>query len=161
MGADQSIPWWEQEDSRNACGDSMSEQNKKAIVAKNEKWPHGQEEEKYNNNGISPDVFGPCIWDTLSLIARNYPVTSATKEDIDNHHNYLLLTGKLLPCVTCRKHCYEALVVLGYDPSVHLRDRQSFSRFINALHNHVNKSIGKREFSYEEHREKYYYMIQD
>ena len=155
MGATYSrVPWWEEQDVM------MSPEQKSRIQTTNAQWPHGTEGGTYDDIGISPDVFGPFIWDTLSLIARNYPVSGqVTQEHIDTHHQYLLLTCKILPCSTCREHSHTALIDIGYDPQIHLQDRQSFSRFINTLHNHVNKSIGKKEFTFENHRDKYNDMI--
>ena len=113
---------------------------------------HGPEGGRYDsNNGIKSVYLSP-FWDCLSMVARNFAVHPTRQQRLDAHM-YVLALASNLPCGVCRNSLQFTLYDLDYRPTVHLRDRQSFSRFVNDLHNAVNKKLGKRMFSYEEHRD--------
>lgn len=106
-----------------------------------------------NADGARTYLWGPPLWLFLSVMARVYKV-NPTPEDRRDYADFVYALGKVLPCRSCREHYPQNLVDTGFDPEVDLLDRQSFSRFINRLHNHINKQLGKGvHVSYEEHRE--------
>ena len=107
----------------------------------------------FHGSGISPLAFGPAAWDLLSLVARNYPVHDVDATTIDKYNTFLImLITDFLPCSNCRNNSIKHLKEIHYNPLVHLRNRQSFSRFVNAFHNLVNLSLGKIQYDFETHR---------
>lgn len=127
----------------------------KRQAAKASRWPYGPEGNGYDNNdGVRSSLWGPLVWTFLGCIGRNYPV-SPTDADKENYHVFLMSLMKVLPCRPCRDNANKNFTIAGYNPTVHLRDRQSFSRFICHLHNTVNKMLNKQHnhMTYEQHRE--------
>jgi len=134
--------------------ESISTKQKHAIAVQNAMWPHGLEGNNFDSeDGMRTTSWGPLAWMLLSLIARNFP-TRPTDEHRKAYHNFLISLCDVLPCGACRTNLKQNLAVAGYDPSVHLQDRQSFSRFINHLHNTINIMLDKPTpfHTYDEHR---------
>jgi hypothetical protein len=106
-----------------------------------------------SKDGIRSAVFGPVLWFLLSCVARNYPV-NPTPLQKKKHQLFIEVLEYILPCGSCRDNYAGNLVSAQWDPDIHLKDRQSFSRFINHLHNIVNKMLHKNmTYTYEEHRQ--------
>jgi hypothetical protein len=140
------LPW-------SGAGAELTERERVQIVNRNREWPHGPEGVPYDSNdGFRTSVWGTSCWHFLSCVARNFPVHPTDTQRI-RYHNFLISLGHVLPCGICRDNFDSNMARTGYDPDVHLRDRQSFSRFVNSLHNNVNSMLGKDVYvSYQQHR---------
>jgi hypothetical protein len=114
----------------------------------------GPEGDPYDSDmGFSTRVWTVPTWLLLGCIGRNYPL-HPTEDQKQDYETFLLSLGKVLPCGACRENFSNNLAAAGWDPKKDLADRQSFSRFINNLHNTVNRMLGKRiNVSYEQHRD--------
>ena len=92
-------------------------------------------------------VWGPKLWFVIHTFALNYP-NNPTYEDkrvMEEFFNNLKYT---IPCDKCRIHYRQRLErnpIINY-----LDNKESIFRYTINLHNQVNKSLGKRIYSYEE-----------
>jgi len=120
----------------------------------NKNWSSGNEGGRYDSNeGMRSSSFS-SVWFFLGLLGRGIPL-HPTEERKQHLHEFLLSLGNILPCGSCRKNFQKNLIQAGYNPTIHLKSRQSFSRFINHLHNVVNIMLKKPIFPYEKHRDFY------
>jgi hypothetical protein len=107
-----------------------------------------------SGRGYSPHVWGTAAWFFLSIIGRNYKVDPT---DADKKHYYTFLTSlkHVLPCKKCRENVKKHLRDLGFTSyrCNHLKNRESFSAFINTLHNTVNEMLQKPIWTFEAHRD--------
>ena len=130
----------------------LSKKKAAEIAQANAAWPSGPEGGVFDSNeGIRSSSFS-VIWTYLGLLGRGIPV-KPTEEKKQALHNLLMSIGNTLPCRACRDNFQSNIVEAGYDPEVHLQSRQAFSRFINHLHNTVNRMLGKPEWAYDDHRD--------
>ena len=109
----------------------------------------------YNSNdGFLNTVWGPTQWHMLHTISFNYPV-NPSEEEKNNYRNYMLSLQNVLPCGACRKNLTNNLK--NYPLTMdHMKDRNSFSRYIYNLHEIVNEMLDKKSgLSYCDVRERY------
>ena len=109
----------------------------------------------YNSNdGFLTTVWGPTQWHMLHTISFNYPV-NPTEEEKNNYRNYILSLQNILPCGACRKNLANNLK--NYPLTMdHMKNRNSFSRYIYNLHEIVNEMLDKKSgLSYCDIRERY------
>jgi hypothetical protein len=109
----------------------------------------------YNSNdGFLTTVWGPTQWHMLHTISFNYPV-NPSEEEKNNYRNYILSLQNVLPCGACRKNLANNLK--NYPLTIdHMKDRNSFSRYIYNLHEIVNEMLDKKSgLSYCDIRERY------
>jgi hypothetical protein len=109
----------------------------------------------YNSDyGFNTHVWGPMQWSMLHIISFNYPV-KPTNTDKLHYYEYIMSLQNVLPCKACRENLTINLKALKFGQSK-LKDRDTFSRFIYDLHNHVNVMLGKAKYlTYEEVRDRY------
>lgn len=99
-------------------------------------------------------VWGPSQWHFLHTMSFNYPVNPTTS-DKQNYRNYVLSLRDVLPCGKCRKNLRKTMTKLPLLMS-HMASRDTFSRYIYALHEVVNKMLHKKSgLSYDVVRERY------
>jgi hypothetical protein len=112
-------------------------------------------EEDYNSNdGMSPLIWGPLMWNYLHISSFNYPVNPSAL-DKKNKKNFVSALSQDLPCKACRENLANNLEKIGYSDDV-FENRETYSRFIYNLHNQVNKELKKPiTLSYEEVRDRY------
>ena len=107
-----------------------------------------------SGDGMLTAVWGPGAWHYLHTVSFNYPVcpTGADKK------NYAALIDNLrntLPCRYCRENVARNLKHNPLRPC-HLKDRESYSRYVYQLHETVNKMLGKKSgLTYCDVRERY------
>ena len=107
-----------------------------------------------SGDGMLTTVWGPSMWHYLHTMSFNYPV-SPTKEDKKNYKNFILNLRNVLPCKYCRQNLRNNLKAHPLKPC-HMRNRETFSRFVYKLHETVNKMLGKKSgLSYCDVRERY------
>lgn len=94
--------------------------------------------------------WGPIFWKFLHEISFQFPM-SPTDQEKKSHEQFLKNLRDFIPCVSCKTD-YQKYV--EQNPP-NLKSRTLFIKWTVDLHNHVNKKLGKREFSYEEVEEEW------
>jgi len=94
---------------------------------------------------MDPNRWGPHLWFYLHTISFNFPdnPTHLEKTQYLDFYNSL---GNTIPCEKCRNHYSSNLQV---NPP-RLESKDALIKWTVDLHNLVNKSLGKREWSYDE-----------
>ena len=95
-------------------------------------------------------IWGKHLWFVMENFALNFPDDSSEQIKNDFKHFYTSIAN-VLPCEKCKNH-YSAH--LQTQPP-RLENRDSIIRWTVDLHNRVNKSLGKREWTYDEAVEAY------
>ena len=107
-----------------------------------------------SDDGMLTSVWGPNMWHVLHTISFNYPV-KPTNEDKKNYRDFIKSLQHVLPCRYCRDNLKKNIKTLHFNKSV-MKNRDTFSRWIYKLHNHVNKMLGKKNtISFNEIRDRY------
>jgi len=111
--------------------------------------------EEYNSgDGMLTSVWGPPMWHYLHTMSFNYPV-QPTNSQKKRYRNFVLSLQYVLPCKYCRMNLTKNLVSLPLTLA-QMESRNTFSRYIYALHELVNKMLNKTSnLSFEEVRERY------
>ena len=108
----------------------------------------------YSGDGFLTSVWGPAQWHILHVISFNYPV-NPSNEQKKQYRNYVLSLQNVLPCSACRKNFANNLKTMPLQMS-HMKNRESFSRYIYELHELVNKMLKKKSgLTYCDVRERY------
>jgi hypothetical protein len=94
------------------------------------------------------DAWGPPIWTTMHIFTFVYP-DKPTEDDRARAIQFFSIVPFFLPCGACGMHFVETLREHPLTDAV-LVSRDSLSRWLNGVHNHVNRRLGKREVSYAE-----------
>ena len=95
-----------------------------------------------------PDVWGPHGWKFLHYVTLGYP-DKPTKQDKNKYKIFLLSIGDVLPCVLCRMNYIEHLKIYPITNNV-LKNRENLMAWGIKMHNLVNISNNKKEYSIEE-----------
>ena len=107
-----------------------------------------------SGEGMLTSVWGPNLWHVLHTISFNYPIhpTNAEKK---KYIQFIKSLQYVLPCKYCRTNLKKNLKVVKLTKHV-MKNRDTFSRWVYQLHNHVNKMLGKTcTISYLEIRDRY------
>lgn len=109
----------------------------------------------YNSgDGMLTAVWGPSLWHSLHTMSFNYPV-KPTPQEKKHYRDFLINLQYVLPCKYCRINLKENYKVMPLK-NCHLKDRESFSRYVYNLHELVNKKLKKKSgLSYCDVRERY------
>ena len=112
-------------------------------------------QEEYNSNsGMLTSVWGPSLWHFLHTVSFNYPI-NPTNTEKQNYKELILNLEKILPCKYCRINLKQNLKDTCFNNNC-FKNRETFSKFIYNLHNHINKMLGKQfNKSYEKVRDEY------
>tara|TARA_A100001015_G_C14998054_1_gene717100 strand:+ start:1234 stop:1797 length:564 start_codon:yes stop_codon:yes gene_type:complete len=109
----------------------------------------------YNSNdGMLTTVWGPSAWHYIHTVSFNYPV-HPTCDDKRHYRNFILNLRHILPCGKCRKNLCKNF---KKHPLMwrHMRNRESFSKYVYTLHETINKLLGKKSgLSYADVRDRY------
>ena len=97
-------------------------------------------------------IWGHYFWFTLHTITLAYP-DNPTYEDKRHFNDFFLSLQNILPCRLCQEHYKQHL--LEFPVSSHLDNKESLVKWCFILHNKVNVSLKKPEFTYDDFREKY------
>ena len=90
---------------------------------------------------------GPKLWFFIHTIALNFP-ENPSFDDIKSYETFFENLKYIIPCDKCKLHYSQRL---RENPiSKYLTDNNSLFIYTIDLHNEVNKSLGKRIYSYEE-----------
>jgi hypothetical protein len=132
-------------------------------MGKTRKYPNIKHREKQrtfkkkdfkSGDGMLTSVWGPGLWHYLHTLSFNYP-WHPTLSDKKYYKAQILILEKTLPCKFCRinlkNNFKQCPIKVG-----HMKDRNTFSRYIYQLHETVNKMLGKQSnLSYCDIRERY------
>jgi len=110
---------------------------------------------QYNSgDGMLTSVWGPSMWHYLHTMSFNYPV-EPSKENKHYYKEFIKNLQYTLPCKYCRinlKNNFKAHPI----KECHMKDRESFSRYVYELHELVNKMLNKKSgLKYCDVRERY------
>ena len=110
---------------------------------------------QYNSgDGMLTSIWGPSMWHYLHTMSFNYPV-EPTKENKHYYKEFVKNLQYTLPCKYCRinlKNNFKAHPI----KDCHMKNRESFSRYVYELHELVNKMLNKKSgLKYCDVRERY------
>ena len=110
---------------------------------------------QYNSgDGMLTSVWGPSMWHYLHTMSFNYPI-KPTREDKNKYRDFILNLQYTLPCKYCRTNLKNNLKQHPLQ-SCHMKNRETFSKYVYQLHEVVNKMLGKKsELTYCDVRERY------
>ena len=100
-------------------------------------------------NGTSPDVFGPPFWFTLHNGANKYP-ENPNKIVQKKMKDFIIAIPIMLPCLKCKDHATSYIESNLEKLDKIVSSRKNLFNFFVDFHNYVNKTYGKRIFTYEE-----------
>jgi len=107
-----------------------------------------------SGDGMLTSVWGPGMWHFLHTMSFNYPV-SPNPHEKTHYRNFILSLQHILPCKYCRMNLHNNFKTFPLQ-MCHMKNRDTFSRYIYRLHEIVNKMLGKTsKLSYCDVRERY------
>ena len=107
-----------------------------------------------SGDGMLTSVWGPSLWHYLHTLSFNYP-WKPTREQKKAYKAQILLLEKTLPCRYCRINLKNNFKMCPLR-KCHMKNRDTFSRYVYQLHETVNKMLGKKSgLSYCDVRERY------
>jgi hypothetical protein len=109
----------------------------------------------YNSgDGMLTKVWGPLMWTYLHVMSFNYPV-NPTDEDKKHYKDFIMNLQYVLPCKYCRMNLTNNFKKKPIE-MCHMKNRETFSRYIYELHELVNKMLEKKSnLTYCDVRERY------
>jgi len=94
------------------------------------------------------------MWHYLHTMSFNYPA-SPTCYEKQQYRDFVLSLKHVLPCGKCRANLSNNFNKLPLKMS-HMENRETFSKYIFRLHEHINKMLGKNSgLTYNQVRERY------
>ena len=107
-----------------------------------------------SGDGMLTSVWGPSMWHYLHIMSFNYPIKPTLLEK-KQYMDFVKSLQYTLPCKYCRVNLVTNFKSLPLTMKA-MKNRDSFSRYIYALHELVNKMLGKKSgLSYCDVRERY------
>lgn len=103
-----------------------------------------------------PDIWGRHLWFSIHFIALDYPV-NPTASDRANYQHFFENLWKVIPCYKCSQNYQKHLQVLPLvsENGDYLVSRDTLFAWTVALHNEVNKMLGKPEMSLDDAKHMY------
>ena len=98
---------------------------------------------QYNSgDGMLTSVWGPSMWHYMHTMSFNYPI-KPTCEDKKKYREFILNLQYTLPCKYCRMNLKNNF---KHHPlqSCHMKNRETFSKYVYQLHEVINKMLGKK-----------------
>lgn len=107
-----------------------------------------------SGEGFQTSIWGPLIWTFLHTVSFNYPV-NPSPENKKHYKDFIYSLRYILPCKYCRinltKNLKQKPILM-----CHMKNRETFSRYIYELHELVNKMLDKKSnLTYCDVRERY------
>ena len=107
-----------------------------------------------SGDGMLVSVWGPAQWHFLHTMSFNYPV-NPTLDEKKKYREYILNLQYVLPCKYCRINLTNNFKKRPLK-MCHMKNRETFSRYVYDLHELVNKMLKKKsQLTYCEVRERY------
>ena len=128
---------------------------KKYTRSKNSKKKRIFTKKHYSSgDGMLTSVWGPSMWHYLHTMSFNYPVNPTLKEK-KHYMKFIKSLKYTLPCKYCRINLVTNFKALPLTMNC-MKNRDTFSRYVYLLHEHINKMLGKRSgLTYCDVRERY------
>jgi hypothetical protein len=121
---------------------------------KNKKTKIYTKEDFNSGDGMLTAVWGPAMWHFLHTMSFNYPV-NPTQEEKHNYMDFVKSLVHVLPCKYCRMNLKENFKKKPLTLDT-MECRETFSRYIYDLHEHINTMLNKKSgLSYEDVQERY------
>jgi hypothetical protein len=110
--------------------------------------------EYMSSDGMMTSIWGPAMWHALHTISFDYPV-NPTSEEKKHYKEFIINLKYVLPCKYCRINLTNNLKLYPIS-DCHMKNRETFSRYVYNLHETINKMLGKKSgLSYCDVRERY------
>ena len=110
--------------------------------------------EYMSGDGMMTSIWGPAMWHALHTISFDYP-NHPTSEDKKHYKDFIESLKYVLPCKYCRLNLTNNLKIYPIR-ECHMKNRDTFSRYVYKLHEFINKMLGKKSgLSYCDVRETY------
>ena len=107
-----------------------------------------------SNDGMMTYIWGPSLWFSLHIISFNYPV-KPTLEQKKYYFKFYYNLQNILPCKSCRDNLKKKFKKSPLTLNV-FKNRETLSKYIYELHEHVNDMLGKKSnLTYEQVRDRY------
>jgi len=107
-----------------------------------------------SGDGFVTTIWGPAAWHLIHTISFNYPI-NPTEEEKKNYRNFIISLKNVLPCKYCRINLKKNFQEMPLTME-HMKNRDTFSRYVYNLHELVNRMLGKKSnLSYCDVRERY------
>jgi hypothetical protein len=130
---------------------TITRRNRKRTKSPNKTYSNQDYE---SSDGFLTAVWGPMLWSYLHTMSFNYP-TNPTAENKTHYREFVLNLQHVMPCKFCRLNLTKNLKELPLTLN-HMKDRDSFSRYIYELHETINRMLNKKSgLSYENVRNRY------
>jgi len=130
------------------------------MVRKTKKIRHNKKNKTFSNkdyvssDGFLTSVWGPMLWSYLHTMSFNYP-NEPTAENKKHYRDFVLNLRHVMPCKFCRMNLVKNFKDLPLTME-HMKNRETFSRYIYNLHELVNKMLNKQSgLTYENVRDRY------
>ena len=94
-----------------------------------------------------PDTWGPHGWKFIHFIALGYP-NNPTPEDKEKYKQFFKLFGDMIPCSLCGSHYKKNFNNININN--YLNSKNDLIQWTILMHNEVNKSNGKKTYSFQE-----------
>ena len=91
--------------------------------------------------------WGFHTWHAIHYVALGYP-DAPTEQDTRIYNEFFSSLGYVLPCKLCTGHYADHVVKYP----ISLTNRESLFKWTVDIHNSVNRSLGKKEFTVDEAR---------
>jgi hypothetical protein len=129
--------------------------NTKKNAKKNKKKKYTFTHKEYmSGDGMMTSIWGPAMWHALHTISFDYPV-HPTNEEKKHYKEFIESLKYVLPCKYCRLNLTNNLKIYTIR-ECHMKNRDTFSRYVYSLHEIINKMLGKKSgLSYCDVRETY------
>jgi hypothetical protein len=102
---------------------------------------------------LNPKIWGPPFWFTLQTISINYP-TSPNETTKKKYYDFIQNIPLFIPDDSFGNKFVELLDDFPVTP--YLDSRTSFMKWINFIHNQINKKLGKPIIEFQDGINKYY-----
>jgi len=96
---------------------------------------------------MNPEVWGKHGWFFLHSVTMGYP-DQPTPNDADNYRAFFYMLPNILPCEVCRSHFADHLRTNNIERA--LTNKRTLVEWLVQVHNMTNRSLGKREMTYEQ-----------
>jgi len=96
----------------------------------------------HSGDGMLTSVWGPSLWHFLHTMSFNYPVHPSDK-DKEHYLNFMRSLQYVLPCKYCRTNLKRNYKELPISKGT-MKDRDTFSKYVYDLHEHINKMLHKK-----------------
>ena len=133
----------------------MSLRHKSKNKNKNKKKKYTFTRKEYmSSDGMMTSIWGPAMWHALHTISFDYPVHPSNEEK-KHYREFIESLKYVLPCKYCRINLTNNLKIYPIR-ECHMKNRDTFSRYVYSLHEIINKMLGKKSgLSYCDVRETY------